>query len=116
MTTGSTRPMRSALTAPQIVAKLAQLQGWRLRGDGADLAIEKTYAFKSYLQTMAFVNAVAFLAEQNDHHPEILVNYKTCSVRWRTHDVRGISHSDFECALKVDALLDGGTASGPHIG
>jgi 4a-hydroxytetrahydrobiopterin dehydratase len=45
-----------------------------------------------------------------------LVNYKTCSVRWRTHDVRGISHSDFECALKVDALLDGGTASGPHIG
>ena len=116
MTAAAPRPVRSALTAPQIVAKLAQLQGWRLRGDGADLAIEKTYAFKSYLQTMAFVNAVAFLAEQNDHHPEILVNYKTCSVRWRTHDVRGISHSDFECALKVDALLDGGTASGPHIG
>jgi len=116
MTTGSTRPVRSTLTAPQIVAKLAQLQGWRLRGDGTDVAIEKTYAFKSYLQTMAFVNAVAFLAEQNDHHPEILVNYKTCHVRWRTHDVRGISHSDFECALKVDALLGDSTASGQHIG
>lgn len=116
MTVGSTRPVRSALTAPQIVAKLAQLQGWRLSGDGTDVAIEKTYAFKSYLQTMAFVNAVAFLAEQNDHHPEILVNYKTCHVRWRTHDVRGISHSDFECALKVDALLDKDTATGPHIG
>ncbi len=116
MTAAATRPVRSALTAPQIVAKLAQLQDWRLRGDGADVAIEKTYAFKSYLQTMAFVNAVAFLAEHNDHHPEILVNYKTCSVRWRTHDVRGISHSDFECALKVDALLGDGNASGPHIG
>ena len=87
-----------------------------MSGDGADLAIEKKFAFKSYLQTMAFVNAVAFLAEQNDHHPEILVNYKTCSVRWRTHDVRGISHSDFECALKVDALLGDDTATGPHIG
>ena len=116
MTAAASRPVRSALTAPQIVAKLAQLQGWRLSGDGADLAIEKKFAFKSYLQTMAFVNAVAFLAEQNDHHPEILVNYKTCSVRWRTHDVRGISHSDFECALKVDALLGDGTATGPHIG
>ena len=116
MTAGSTRPVRSALTAPQIVAKLAQLQGWRLSGDGADVAIGKTYAFKSYLQTMAFVNAVAFLAEQNDHHPEILVRYKTCSLRWSTHDVRGISHSDFECALKVDALLGDNTAPGPHIG
>lgn len=116
MTAGLTRPVRSALTAPQIVAKLAQLQGWRLSGDGADVSIEKTYAFKSYLQTMAFVNAVAFLAEQNDHHPEILVRYKTCSVRWSTHDVRGISHSDFECAIKVDALLGGDAATGPHIG
>ena len=116
MTAGSIRPVRSALTAPQIVAKLAQLQGWRLRGDGADLAIEKTYAFKSYLQTMAFVNAVAFLAEQNDHHPEILVKYKTCSVRWSTHDVQGISHSDFECAIKVDALLGDDATTGPHIG
>jgi 4a-hydroxytetrahydrobiopterin dehydratase len=116
MTASPPRPLRSALTAPQIVAKLAQLQGWRLSGDGPDLAIEKTFAFKSYLQNIAFVNAVAFLAEQCDHHPEILVAYKTCSVRWRTHDVRGISTSDFECAVKVDALLGDGAASGSHIG
>ena len=116
MTATAPRPVRTALSAPQIVAKLAQLQGWRLFGDGADLAIEKTYEFKSYLHTMAFVNAVAFLAEQSDHHPELLVGYKTCKVRWRTHDVRGISHSDFECAVKVDALLGDGNASGPHIG
>jgi 4a-hydroxytetrahydrobiopterin dehydratase len=107
---------RSPLSAPQIVAKLAQLQGWRLSGDGPDLAIEKTFAFKSYLKNIAFVNAVAFLAERCDHHPEILVGYKTSSVRWRTHDVHGISHSDFECAVKVDALLEDGSGSGPNIG
>jgi 4a-hydroxytetrahydrobiopterin dehydratase len=115
MTPAVMRPVRSALTAAQIVAKLAQLQGWRLIGDGADVAMEKSYTFKSYLQTMAFVNAVAFLSEQNDHHPEILVGYKTCHVRWRTHDVRGISHTDFECAAKVDALLGDGASAGQPI-
>jgi 4a-hydroxytetrahydrobiopterin dehydratase len=117
MATPSTpRPVRIALTAPQIVAKLAQLQDWRLSGDGADLAIEKTYAFKGYLQTIAFVNAVAFLAEQNDHHPELLVGYKTCSVRWSTHDVKGLSTSDFECAAKVDTLMGISVSSGPTVG
>jgi 4a-hydroxytetrahydrobiopterin dehydratase len=116
MTQAVLRPVRSALTPPQIVAKLAHLQGWRLSGDGADVAIEKSYAFKSYLQTIAFVNAVAFLAEQNDHHPEIKVGYKTCHVRWRTHDVRGISHTDFECAGKVDALLGDDASAGSSIG
>jgi 4a-hydroxytetrahydrobiopterin dehydratase len=110
------RPVRSALTGPQIVAKLAQLQDWRLSGEDADLAIEKTYAFKGYLQTISFVNAVAFLAEQNDHHPELRVGYKTCSVRWNTHDVKGISLSDFECAAKVDKLLGESDAPGPALG
>jgi len=110
------RVRRTALSAPQIVAKLAQLQDWRLSGDGAALAIEKTYAFKSYLQTIAFVNAVAFLAEQSDHHPELRVGYKTCSVRWNTHDVKGLSLSDFECAAKVDALLDPSGTPGPALG
>ena len=110
------RPVRSALTGPQIVAKLSQLQGWRLSGDGAELAIEKTFAFKGYLQTIAFVNAVAFLAEQCDHHPELRVAYKTCTVHWHTHDVRGLSHSDFECAAKVDALIDQASTSGRTIG
>jgi 4a-hydroxytetrahydrobiopterin dehydratase len=116
MTTSPSRPVRNALTAPQIVAKLAQMQDWRLSGDGPTLAIEKTFSFTSYLKNIAFVNAVAFLAEQADHHPDLLVAYKTCGVRWRTHDVRGISNTDFECALKVDALLSDGDTSGPHIG
>ena len=59
------------------------------------MAIEKTFAFKNYLRTMAFVNAIAYIAEQQNHHPELLVRYKTCSVRFNTHDVGGISESDF---------------------
>lgn len=53
---------------------------------------------------MAFANAVAFLAESLNHHPELLVQYARCSVRWRTHDVQGISMADFDAAARVDAL------------
>lgn len=75
-------------------------------GDGANVAIEKTFHFPGYLQTMAFANAVAFIAEVRNHHPELLIHYQRCSVRWNTHDVQGISAADFECAAKVDALLN----------
>ena len=97
-------PARTALSATQIVANLSQTQGWRLFGDGADVAIEKTYRFENFLKTMSFVNAVAYLAEQQDHHPEMLVTYSSCSVRFNTHDVQGVSRTDFECAALVDAL------------
>lgn len=98
-------PAPIALAATQIIAKLAQLDGWKLYGDGPEVAIEKTYRFDGYLQTMAFVNAVAFIAERQDHHPEIVVQYKACSVRFRTHVIQGISIRDFECAAQVDAVL-----------
>jgi 4a-hydroxytetrahydrobiopterin dehydratase len=87
-----------------VIANLAKVEGWKLHGDGSEVAIEKTFQFKNYLRTMAFVNAVAYVAEAQDHHPELLVQYKTCSVRFNTHDVMGISQSDFECAALVDAL------------
>lgn len=95
----------TALGAAQIVAKLAHIDGWKLHGDGADVAIEKTYRFDSYLETMAFANAVAYIAERQDHHPDLLVQFKACSVRWHTHDVQGISLNDFKCAALVDALI-----------
>ena len=98
---------RTALSATQIVASLAQTPGWRLHGDGADVAIEKTFRFENFLKTMAFANAVAYLAEHQDHHPEMLVTYSSCSVRFNTHDVLGVSRTDFECAALVDALLPG---------
>lgn len=96
---------RRALTATEVVAKLAQLEGWSLSGDGANVAIEKTYRFANYYETIAFVNAVAFIANAEDHHPDLSVHYDRCVVRLNTHDVGGISSSDFECAVRFDALL-----------
>jgi len=96
---------RRALRAPELVAKLAQMDGWQLPGDGADVAIEKTYRFANYHETMAFVNAVAFIAHTQDHHPDLSVHYNRCVVRLNTHDVHGISGTDFECATQFDALV-----------
>jgi 4a-hydroxytetrahydrobiopterin dehydratase len=98
-------PVKQALSATQIIAKLSHLNRWNLFGDGAEVAIEKTFSFDSHLQVMAFANAVAFVAQRQDHHPEMLLNFNTCSIRFRTHDVMGISTRDFEAASQVDALL-----------
>ena len=76
-----------------------------LCGDGPDIAIEKIYNFPGYAQTMAFVNAVAWLAQARDHHPDLLVQFSRCRVQWRTHDVAGLSRLDFDCAAAVDALI-----------
>jgi 4a-hydroxytetrahydrobiopterin dehydratase len=103
------RVRRPVLSATQVIAGLAKLSDWKLHGDGADVAIEKTFAFKNYLRTMAFVNAIAYIAEQQDHHPELLVRYNTCSVRFNTHDVQGITQSDFACASLVEALVQATT-------
>jgi len=54
---------------------------------------------------MAFVNAVAFIAHTQDHHPDLSVHYNRCVVRYATHDVKGLSTTDFDCAARVDALL-----------
>jgi 4a-hydroxytetrahydrobiopterin dehydratase len=98
------RALRQVLSATQVIAALAKLDGWKLHGDGAEVAIEKTFVFKNFLRTMAFVNAIAYIAEQQDHHPELLVHYGSCSVRFNTHDVQGITQTDFACAALVDAL------------
>jgi len=97
---------RKALSATEIVTQLSKLNGeqilgWRL----IDGALEKTYSFKNYHETMGFVNALAFIANSENHHPDLAVSYSQCTVRFNTHDVNGISVSDFFCASKVDALL-----------
>lgn len=98
-------PVHTALSATQVIAQLAKLDHWKLFGDGPDVAIEKTFHLRGFLETMAFVNAVAYIAHSRNHHPELLVHYNRCSVRWCTHDVQGISLTDFECAVQVDALI-----------
>ena len=99
------RTPRRALRPTEIVSRLSTLPGWSLTGDGADVAIEKTFTFANYHQTMAFVNAIAFIAHRQDHHPDLSVHYGRCVVRWNTHDVGGLSDTDFACAAQVDALL-----------
>ncbi len=97
--------MKRALTATEVITNLARLEGWHLYGDGADVAIEKVFVFTDFYQTMAFVNALAFVAHAQNHHPELLVQFGECRVRWRTHDVGGLGKSDFDCAARTDALL-----------
>jgi 4a-hydroxytetrahydrobiopterin dehydratase len=96
---------RRALTGTEIVTRLAALPGWKLTGDGPDVAIEKSYGFANYYETISFVNAVAFIANAQDHHPDLSVHYNRCVVRFNTHDVKGLSETDFECAAQVDALV-----------
>jgi 4a-hydroxytetrahydrobiopterin dehydratase len=96
---------RRALTATEIVANLAKVEGWTLTGDGPSVAIEKTYRFANYYETITFVNAVAFIANAQDHHPDLSVHYDRCVVRFNTHDVQGISATDFDCATQIDGLL-----------
>lgn len=96
---------RKALSPTEIVSGLAHLPGWQLRGDGDDVAIERRYDFANYFETIAFVNALALVAHKADHHPDLSVHYNKCVVRFSTHDVNGISATDFECASQIDALL-----------
>jgi 4a-hydroxytetrahydrobiopterin dehydratase len=96
---------RRALTPTEIVSRLAAAPTWKLTGDGPDVAIEKTYTFDNYYETISFVNAVAFIANAQDHHPDLSVHYNRCVVRFNTHDVKGLSETDFECASQVDGLL-----------
>ncbi len=96
---------RRALSATEVVGQLARLEGWTLHGEGADLSITKAFEFSNYYQTMAFVNALAFQAHVSDHHPELTVGYKRCIVRFNTHDVGGLSSTDFACAAAADVLL-----------
>ncbi len=84
----------------QIEAQLASLTDWALR----DGAIEKTYKFANFHETMAFVNALAWVAHAEDHHPDVRLSYNRCVVRYNTHSVGGISINDFICAAKIDAL------------
>ena len=82
---------------------LGQLDQWQTNNDATE--INRNFGFKNYYETMAFVNALAWIAHRDDHHPDIEVGYKTCRVRFTTHSVGGLSENDFICAAKLDALV-----------
>ena len=91
-----------ALTPAEVKNLLQQLAGWALE----DGAITKTYSFRNYHETLAFVNAAAWISHRENHHPDMTVGYNTCRVVYVTHAINGLSENDFICAAKVDALFE----------
>jgi 4a-hydroxytetrahydrobiopterin dehydratase len=91
-----------ALTSTQITEQLNVLPDWQFKAD----FIEREYKFANYYETLAFVNALAFVVHREDHHPDLNVSYNRCGVKFNTHSVGGISLNDFICAAKADALYD----------
>jgi len=91
----------SPMSEPDIRRHLNEVNGWHL----SDGAIEKTFSFKDFLETMSFVNATAWVCHTEDHHPDMSVSYNRCVLRFNTHSVGGISINDFICAAKVNALV-----------
>jgi 4a-hydroxytetrahydrobiopterin dehydratase len=93
----------SPLTQAQAETLLRQLAPrWKLL-EGAK-KLEAVFEFKNYFRTLAFVNAAAYIAINEDHHPDVAFGYKTATITFWTHNVGGLSENDFICAAKVDAL------------
>lgn len=91
------------LTAAEIATLLKRLKGWTCGSDGK---LTKTYDFRNYHETMAFVNATAWISHREDHHPDLSVGYNKCQVDYITHAIGGLSENDFICAAKIDALFE----------
>jgi 4a-hydroxytetrahydrobiopterin dehydratase len=91
------------LSIDKVQTMLRQLDGWQLEPSGA--AISHTYTFRDFYQTMAFVNALAWLAHKENHHPDLEVSFNNCTVRYSTHAIKGLSENDFICAARVNELL-----------
>jgi 4a-hydroxytetrahydrobiopterin dehydratase len=94
-------PNAGALDDAGVAALLPQVPGWAV----IDAKLQSSFTFRNYYETMAFVNALAWVSHQQDHHPDLMVSYKLCAVSYTTHSVGGeLSENDFICAAKVSAL------------
>jgi 4a-hydroxytetrahydrobiopterin dehydratase len=94
----------NALDAKQIQNLMPQLdKGWLL--DANHQEIKRSFSFANFYETMAFVNALAWIANTENHHPDLELGYNYCHVRYSTHALKGLSLNDFICAAKVDALI-----------
>ena len=89
---------------PAVAQKyLAQLPGWVLDKDA--LSIRKNFTFKSFYPTMSFINAVAYIAQEEGHHPDVEFGYNYCNIKYTTHAINGLSINDFICAAKINKLI-----------
>jgi 4a-hydroxytetrahydrobiopterin dehydratase len=92
-----------ALTPAEAAALALQLQaGWAVVDNAKSL--QRSFKFKDFYRTMSFVNAVAHIANTEDHHPDLEVGYDSCLITYATHSIGGLSHNDFICAAKIDRL------------
>jgi len=82
---------------------LSHAEGWSVE----EGHLSKSFKLDDHYQVMAFVNAIAWISHREDHHPELVVGYDTCTVRYATHSIGGLSENDFICAAKVDHLVEG---------
>lgn len=93
----------NAMSKTQITELLTRMPGWQLINESK--AISKDFKFDDFRQTLGFINAVGFMANHEDHHPDLSAGYGHCTLQWSTHDVGGLSLNDFICAARVEALL-----------
>lgn len=89
------------LSQDEIITLMKQLDDWVQYNQ----LIGKTFEFKNYYQTLAFVNVVAWISHREDHHPDLKVSYNRCQIEYSTHAINGLSENDFICAAKVDAFF-----------
>lgn len=85
-----------------LLTQLQELPGWRLES----ACLCRDFQFRNFYETMAFVNAVAWIADREDHHPDMELGYAYCRLRYQTHAVGGITDNDFICAAQVNQLLE----------
>jgi len=96
---GGTAPLSPA-EAEKLLAKLTS--AWKLTDDAKEL--RRAFPFKDFYRTMSFVNALAHIANIEDHHPDLEVGYNYCRVQFTTHSIKGLSENDFICAAKIDLI------------
>ena len=96
---------KAELLAPDVILHYIKNidKNWQLSNDNG--RIERIFKFKNYYETIAFVNVVAMIAHQQNHHPEMMINYNNCTVQYSTHSLGGLSQYDFICAAKIDTIL-----------
>jgi 4a-hydroxytetrahydrobiopterin dehydratase len=91
------------LTLKEAAALREQLHpDWQIAEDAKSL--KRALRFKDFYRTMSFVNAVAHIANTEDHHPDLELGYNYCRIAFTTHSIGGLSHNDFICAAKIDRL------------
>ena len=101
LATEQCQPLSEPLSLTAMESYLAQLANWSIEED----SILKVFHFEDYMRMLAFIHAVGWMAQQQNHHPEVYFTNHDCTISFTTHRVQALTMNDFICAAKVDALL-----------